>query len=80
MPLTSNAHAIKTNSSRREMSLRDLSQISIERDISESSQKHLRRDNFLWRLQDVSDTSQKDVFCMTSLRRLEHISKNMYFP
>ena len=42
-----------------EMSLRDLNQ----RDISESSQKHLK----------------KDVFCMTSLRRLKHISKKMSF-
>ena len=67
-----------------EISLRDLNQVSIERDISETSQKHLKRDHFfetslrrlkyiskkmsfLWRLQDVSETSQKrnllyDVF------------------
>ena len=46
------------------MSLRDLSQISIERDISETSQKHLKR----------------DVFFVTSLRRLKYISKKMSFP
>ena len=46
------------------MSLRDLSQISIERYISETSQKHLKR----------------DVFFVTSLRRLKYISKKMSFP
>ena len=45
------------------MSLRDLNQISIERDISETSQKHLKR----------------DVFFVTSLRRLKNISKKMSF-
>ena len=45
------------------MSLRDLNQISIERDIPETSQKHLKG----------------DVFFMTSLRRLKHFSKNMSF-
>ena len=45
------------------MSLRCLKQISIERDISKTSQKHLKR----------------DVFFETSLRRLKYISKNMYF-
>ena len=45
---------------RHEMSLRDLNQISIERDISETSQKHLRRDDFF----------------VTCLRRLKNISKN----
>ena len=49
--------------SRHEMSLRDLNQISIERDISETSQKHLK----------------KDVFFVTSLRRLKNISKKMSF-
>ena len=49
--------------SRHEMSLRDLNQISIERDISETSQKHLKR----------------DVFFVTSLRGLKYISKNMSF-
>ena len=49
--------------SRHEMSLRDLSQISIERDISETSQKNLKR----------------DVFFVTSLRRLKYISKKMSF-
>ena len=46
------------------MSLRDLNQISIERDISETPQKHLK----------------KDVVCVTSLRLFEHISKNMSIP
>ena len=45
------------------MSLRDLNQISIERDISETSQRHLK----------------KDVFFVTSLRRLKNISKKMSF-
>ena len=43
-----------------EMSLRDLNQISNERDISETSQKHLKRDDFF----------------VTCLRRLKNISKN----
>ena len=46
------------------MSLRDLNQILFERDFSETSQKHLTR----------------DVFFVTSLRPLEHISKKMSFP
>ena len=50
--------------SQHEMSLRDLNQISIERDSSEISQKHLKR----------------DVFFVTSLRRLKYISKKMSFP
>ena len=45
------------------MSLRDLNQISIERDSSETSQKHLKR----------------NVFFVTSLRRLKNISKKMSF-
>ena len=45
------------------MSLRDLTQISIEIDISETSQKHLKR----------------DVFFVTSLRGLKYISKKMFF-
>ena len=45
------------------MSLRDLNQISIERDISETSQRHLK----------------KDIFFVTSLRRLKNISKKMSF-
>ena len=45
------------------MSLRCLKQISIERDISKISQKHLKR----------------DVFFETSLRRLKYISQKMYF-
>ena len=43
--------------SRHEMSLRDLNQVSIEKDISETSQKHL----------------ESDVFFVTSLRRLKNI-------
>ena len=45
--------------SRHEMSLRDLNQVSIGRDISETSQKHLK----------------SDAFFVTSLRRLKNISK-----
>ena len=45
------------------MSFRCLSQISIDRDISKTSQKHLKR----------------DVFFETSLRRLKYISKMMSF-
>ena len=44
------------------MSLRDLNQISIDRDISETSQKHLKR----------------DVFFVTSLRRLKYISNRCF--
>ena len=48
--------------------LRDLSETSQKRclfcDVFKTSQKHLK----------------KDVFCVTSLRRLEHISKKMSFP
>ena len=47
------------------------------RDLSETSQKRCL-------FSDVFKTSQihlkKDVFCVTSLRRLEHISKKMSFP
>ena len=50
-------------SSRHEMSLRCLKQISIERDISKTSQKHLKR----------------DVFFETSLRLLKYISRKMSF-
>ena len=49
--------------SRHEMSVRDLNQISIDRGISETSQKHRKR----------------DVFFVTSLRRLKNISKKMSF-
>ena len=49
--------------SRHEMSLRDLNQVSIGRDISETSQKHLK----------------SDAFFVTSLRRLKNISKKMSF-
>ena len=51
-----------------ERHLRDLSETSQKRclfcDVYKTSQKHLK----------------KDVFCMTSLRRLKHISKKMSFP
>ena len=49
--------------SRYEMSLRCLKQISIERDISKTSQKHLKR----------------GVFFETSLRCLKYISKRCLF-
>ena len=45
---------IRSSHSQHEMSLRDINQISIETDISETSQKNLKRDDF----------------CMTSLRHL----------
>ena len=82
--------------SRNEMSLRCLKQISIERDISTTSQKHLKRDiffktslrrlkyiskkvSFLWRLWDVSNTSQKtclffDVFKTSQI----HLKKDVF--
>ena len=60
------------------MSLECLSQISIDRNISKTSQKHLKRDVFFC---GVFKTSQihlkKDVFFVTSLRRLKRISKKM---
>ena len=63
--------------SQHEMFLRDLNQISTERDISETSQKSCL-------FCDIFKTSQKhlkkDVFCVTPLKRLEHISKKMSFP
>ena len=49
--------------SRHEMSLRDLNQIYIERDISETSYKHLKGDDFF----------------LTSLRRLKYKSRKMTF-
>ena len=77
--------------SRHNMSLGDLSQISIVRDISETSQRHLKRDDFFVTyfrrpkktclFCDIFKTSQihlkKDAFFVTSLRRLRYISKNM---
>ena len=66
--------------SRHEMSLRSQSDLHWERylrDLSETSQKRCL-------FCDVFKTSQKhpkkDVFCVTSLRRLRHISKKMSFP
>ena len=49
--------------SQYEMSLKCLKQISIERDISKTSQKDFKR----------------DVFFETSLRRLKYISKKIFF-
>ena len=46
-----------------DVSERYLNQVSIESDISETSQKHLKR----------------DVFFVMSLRRLKYISKKMSF-
>ena len=70
-------NAAITLPSRHEMFLRDLNQISIERDISQTSQKYLKKDVFF-----VTSLRylKKDVFCVVSLRRLEHISKKMSFP
>ena len=62
------------------MSLRDLNQISIERGISKTSQKYFKSDVFFF---DDYNTSQihlkKDAFYVTSLRRLEHVSKICLF-
>ena len=59
------------------MSLRDLNQISIERDILETSFKHPKRDDFF--VTSLIKTSQKhlkkDVFSVTSLGRLKNISR-----
>ena len=79
--------------SRHEMSLGDLNQISIERDISGTSQKHLKKDVFfVTSLRRLRDISKKCLFCdvfktsqihlkkMSSVWRLEHISKKMSFP
>ena len=71
----------KKEPSRHEISVRDLNRISIERDISETS---LETSQKRWLFCDVFKTSQKhlkkDVFCVTSLGRLGHISKTMSFP
>ena len=57
-------HLIKVKMpSRHGISLRNVNQISNERDISETSQKHLKWGNFF----------------VTSLRRLEDLSKKMFF-
>ena len=64
--------------SRHEMSLRDLNQISIEIDISETSQKHLKRDAFfVTSLRGLKYNSKKMSFFVTSLRHLKNISKKM---
>ena len=61
------------------MGLRDLNQISIERDSSETSRKHLKRDVFFC---DVFKTSQihlkKDVFSVASLRRLKNTLASIF--
>ena len=78
--MNDNAIPLRGHPSRHEMSLRDLNQISIERDISETSQKHLKRDVFfVTSLRRLKNISKKIVFSETSLRRLGHILKKMYF-
>ena len=63
---------------RHEMYLRDLNQIFIDRDISQTSQKHLKRDvSFVTSLRRLKCISKKMFFCVTSLRRLKNISKKM---
>ena len=75
------------------MPLRDLNQISIERDFSETSQKHLKREDFFCYafqtsqrclFSDIFKTSQKllkeHVFSMRSLRCLDHIFKKISIP
>ena len=76
-----------------EMPLRDLNQISIERDFSETSQKHIEREDFFCYafqtsqrclFSDIFKTSQKllkeHVFSMRSLRCLDHIFKKISIP
>ena len=58
------------------MSLRDLIQISIVRDISETSQKHFKREDFFVMSQRHL---KRDVFFVTSLRRPKNISRKMSF-
>ena len=62
-----------------DVSERYLNQVSIESDISETSETSQKRCLFC----DVFRTSQihvkKDFFFVTSLRRLKNISKKMYF-
>ena len=56
---------------------RDLNQISIERNISEASQKHLKRDDFFC---DVFKTSQrhlkKIIFCDVFKTSQKHLKKD----
>ena len=62
------------------MSLRCFKQISIERNISKTSQKHLKRDVFFETpLRRLKYISQKMYFFATSLRRLKYISKRCPF-
>ena len=62
------------------MSLRCLKQISIETDISKTSQKHLKRDVFFQTsLRRLIYVSKKMPFFVTSLRRLKYISKKNVF-
>ena len=66
--------------SRHERSLTCLNQISIERDISKTSQKHLQRDVFFVKfLRHLKYISKKMVFFVMSLRRLKYISKKISF-
>ena len=61
------------------MSLRDLNHISIERDISETSQKHLKKDVFCDAFKTSQKHPKKDVFSVTSLRRLKNISRKYFW-
>ena len=64
--------------------MRCLWEISIRSALRETCQRPLRNFSKEMTFCDVFKTSQKDlkigVFCVTSLRRLEHISKKMSFP
>ena len=58
----------------------ELNQTSIEKDISEPSQKHLERDDFFCDVFKAFQTHlKKDVFFVTFLRSLRNISKKMSF-
>ena len=62
-----------------EMSLRDLKQISIERDISETSQTHLKRDEFFVTSLRLSNTSQKRcLFCNVFKTSQKHLKKDVF--
>ena len=64
------------------MSLRCLKQISIERgDISKTSQKHFKtsQTSLLWRVQDLSNTSQKRCFSGDIFRASQtYLKKDFY--
>ena len=61
------------------MSLRDLNHISIETDISETSQKYLKKDVFCDAFKTSQKHPKKDVFSVTSLRRLKNISRKYFW-